>query len=76
MEGFIPLAANHRECQKEQSSLAMGAFAVVVVGVIAIIGLIQIVHDRIRESRRLDDITLEGPAEIESDHTEDTGRSR
>jgi hypothetical protein len=54
----------------------MGAFAVIVVGIIAIIGLIQIVHDRIRESRRLDDITLEGPAETESDHAEDTGRSR
>jgi hypothetical protein len=54
----------------------MGALAVVMVGIVVIVGLIQIVHDRIRESRRLDDLTVGGTAETESKHAEDTDSSR
>jgi hypothetical protein len=54
----------------------MGALAIVVVGILVIVGLIEIVHERIRESRRLDDISLEGKGEIESDQADDAGSPR
>ncbi len=51
----------------------MGALAIVVVGILIIVGLIEIVHERIRESRRLDELTLAGREEIESRQGDDTG---
>lgn len=53
----------------------MGVFAVVVVGIIVIVGLIEIVHEKIRESRRLDDVSLDGRGESQGNQTDDTHSS-
>ncbi len=50
----------------------MEALAVVIVGIVAILGLIQIVHDRIRESRQLDDLAGDGTEEAEIEPAEDS----
>lgn len=49
----------------------MGVFGVVVAGLVAILGLILIVHDKVRESRRLDDITLSGSDERQNENSEE-----
>ncbi len=49
----------------------MGVFGVVVAGLVAILGLILIVHDKVRESRRLDDITLSSSEERQNENSEE-----